>query len=173
MRDEVAPEKLYLKMPNKWWDGYKNQPVVLLDDFDIRHREYMTYYLKTWSDPYIFTVEKKNMVTQNIRPKKLIITSNYHPMQIWTQNEDLQPILRKFKCIHFIKRNEGPHPQFDILPNCETREAWEPVDEQLIRSFSIFQRPGVSTAPGFIRPSEDLPTWNPTTDSLLRFLEEN
>ena len=36
----------YTKPMNKWWDGYAGEEVVVLDDFDPRHAEHLSYYLK-------------------------------------------------------------------------------------------------------------------------------
>lgn len=86
---------LFLKTCNKWWDGYNGEPYVLIEDFDKKHGESLCYFLKIWADRYAFPAEIKGGKI-NLRPQKIIVTSNYHPSEIWTDEKDLQPILRRF-----------------------------------------------------------------------------
>lgn len=84
----------YDKMLNKWWDQYDGEECILLDDFELDHCCF-GHHLKRWADQYAFTAEVKNHTT-NIRPKKIVVTSNYHPKDIWS-GAMLEAILRRFK----------------------------------------------------------------------------
>jgi hypothetical protein len=89
----------YSKGCNKWWDGYTGQDVAIIDDFDKRH-DVLIHHLKIWADRYGYIAEIKGGAEQ-IRPKVIIVTSNYSPEQIWTDVEgDIEPIRRKFKVIN-------------------------------------------------------------------------
>lgn len=84
---------LFEKPQNKWWDGYNNEDVVLIDDLD---SESMGHLLKIWADQYSFIGETKN---GTIRPtyKTLIVTSNYHPDALFKDSMMAKAIARRFK----------------------------------------------------------------------------
>lgn len=90
---------LYVKSINKWWDGYDDQEVVLLDDWDPKH-EVLVSHLKLWSDRYPFRAETKGSSLM-IRPKKIIITSNYSIDECFQNPQDREAIRRRFKSIYF------------------------------------------------------------------------
>lgn len=42
----------YMKLSNKWWDGYQGQKSVILDDLDPERAKPLTQHLKHWADPW-------------------------------------------------------------------------------------------------------------------------
>lgn len=90
----------YIKGCNKWWDHYRGQDNVIIDDFDLEHKV-LGHHIKIWSDKYPFPAEYKGGA-RNIRPKKIIITSNYLPEQIWSETNIINAIRRRFE---FIEMN--------------------------------------------------------------------
>lgn len=89
--------ELYLKAQNKWWDGYTGQDSVLLDDFDCKE---LGHHLKIWADKWSCTGEIKGG-TVNLKHKVFIITSNYHPDDLWEEDNMREAIKRRFKIVHF------------------------------------------------------------------------
>lgn len=92
-------EGAYLKMCNKWWDGYTGENVVIIEDFDPDHK-CLVHHLKIWADRYPFPCEVKGGKI-DIRPTKIIVTSNYHPRDIFERQQDAEAIMRRFNITHF------------------------------------------------------------------------
>lgn len=94
----------YIKKANtKWWNRYDGEEVVIIDDIDKYHVQ-LGYELKIWLDHPPFPAENKGGENM-IRPKRIIITSNYHPSEIWPDKSTLDPLLRRLKVIYM-----GPPP---------------------------------------------------------------
>jgi len=95
-----AEPDAYIKNPNnRWWDGYDGQEAVIIDDFD-KYQVAQGGDMKRWLDIYSFQAETKGSQTL-IRPKRIIVTSNYHPSEIWEDPVTLAAIERRCIVKHF------------------------------------------------------------------------
>lgn len=102
---ENFPNMHYSKSQNKWWDGYNNEKVVVLEDFD-NGGSVLGHHLKIWADDYKFCAEIKG---GTIIPSYQLfcITSQYKPSDIWTSsneatkndNELVEAIQRRFTLV--------------------------------------------------------------------------
>jgi len=68
---------VYYKPSTKWWDGYKGQRIVLIDDFELNGIGYLGHYLKLWADPYGKLDGEVKGGTVILSFERLFITSNY------------------------------------------------------------------------------------------------
>lgn len=87
----------YHKDLTKWWDGYTDQDTVIIDDYG-KYDVALTTLVKRWADRYPFPAEDKGGYMQ-IRPRRVIVTSNFHPNEIWT-GVDLEAILARFTLVN-------------------------------------------------------------------------
>jgi len=86
----------YPKPMSKWWDGYSGEEVVVLDDFAPEHGKFLGYFLKIWADHYAFNAEVKGGMLK-IRPKYLLITSQYRLSDCFEENQTVQALARRFR----------------------------------------------------------------------------
>jgi len=91
---------------NKWWDKYNGEENVLIEDIDTSH-QYQGYNLKIWADKYAFPVEVKYGADW-IRPKVIIVTSNYSIKEVFPDPSIHLPLLERFKEIHLTERYKKP-----------------------------------------------------------------
>lgn len=84
----------YIKGINKWWDGYKGQETVLLEDLSPEHA-FLIPHLKRWGDHYAFSAEVKGG-SMLLRPRRVIVTSQYRISEIATRMEDSSALERRF-----------------------------------------------------------------------------
>nr|WAE42641.1 MAG: replication associated protein [Cressdnaviricota sp.] len=93
----------YAKSLNKWWDGYDSQEVVAIEEMNPDSGKFLANFLKIWADRYPFAPEIKGGKLHLIRPKKIIVLSNYTIEECFERRLDYDPIKYRFKCIHFVK----------------------------------------------------------------------
>lgn len=75
----VDANDVYWKSPcNKWWDGYRGQKFVILDDFDGESIGYS--HLKRWFDRYPCLVETKGG-TVPLQAETFVVTTNVHSVE--------------------------------------------------------------------------------------------
>lgn len=101
-------DSLYVKDATKWWDGYAGEETVVIDDWDPETTKYLRRYLKIWADHYPFKAEVKGG-SMEIRPKRVIVTSQYTIEMCFPDEKDYEAINRRFETI-FIGNLTHPQP---------------------------------------------------------------
>lgn len=100
VRQTFRPDQIYTKFLNKWWDNYRNEPCVLIEDADPNQCAMLAHYFKIWSDRYSFGAEVKNgRVQVNPCDFYLVVTSNYFLSECF-EERDQGPLLRRFDIIY-------------------------------------------------------------------------
>lgn len=90
---------LYVKPQNKWFDGYIDQQLIYIEDFD---SPCLGHLLKIWADKWECDGEVKGGIVQ-LRHIRFIITSNYHPDDLWPNDSKMcEAITRRFHFIHKV-----------------------------------------------------------------------
>lgn len=105
----------YAKEKNKWWCNYTGQDTVVIEEADPKNMEHLADRLKVWADRYPFPGEIKGGRIEGIRPLKVIVTSNYSPEECFPNQNDLEPILRRFKVVQFGQPNPPINPKYTIF----------------------------------------------------------
>lgn len=103
VREELVNrgESYYCKNNNKWWDSYLGEPNVIIDDVD-KGSQCLGHLFKIWADRYAFLAETKGSAIY-VRPKRIIVTSQYTPEEIWGEDPAMvEAIRRRFKFMHLI-----------------------------------------------------------------------
>lgn len=116
----------YIKMTtNEWWEDYADESVVIIEDISPYEVKLGTD-LKIWADRYGFRANVKHS-SNCLRPKKIIVTSNYSIRQIFQDRTTYEPLERRFRSIYM-----GNCPKHNFECSCV---AWQPPA----------QRPSVET----------------------------
>jgi len=111
---ELYPDH-YAKEKNKWWCNYRGQDTVVIEEADPKNMEHLADRLKVWADRYPFPGEIKGGRIEGIRPKKVIVTSNYTIEECFQNQNDIEPLLRRFKVVEFGKKPPAISPFYKIF----------------------------------------------------------
>lgn len=85
----------YIKPRNNWWDGYQDEEVIIVDDVD-KYDVALGGKLKHWADFAPFIAEIKGG-SRKIRPRLIIVTSQYVIGDIWKDRETKEALGRRFR----------------------------------------------------------------------------
>lgn len=95
---ELSPESFYIKdAGTKWWDGYTQQEVIIIDDF--RNWEKGDSDLLRLLDRYPYTAEVKGGHVK-INSPTIVITSDRPPEKIWDSKGYLAQLRRRVEVMH-------------------------------------------------------------------------
>lgn len=84
-----------------WWEGYDAHENVIIDDM---RGDFMKYHqLLKLLDRYPYIVECKGGSRQFLA-KNIIITSAYHPKDIFHTREDISQLMRRIDCVKEFKK---------------------------------------------------------------------
>ena len=92
----------YDKMPNQWWDNYRDEEVVPIDDPDEKQSKQLFSFIKWWISEEPVRVEFKNS-SYRIRPKRFILCSNKTPPDFFKDAYEASPFEARFTTIDVTK----------------------------------------------------------------------
>lgn len=95
----------YRKDLTKWWNFYDGEENVYIDDMDPFHKS-LGKQFKDWLGQDYFLAEVKNGY-RKIRPKLVVVTSQYPPEGIWDDEETLAAIRRRCEIYHLTEPQGG------------------------------------------------------------------
>ena len=97
---EGAHKSCYLKLLNKWFDGYYKQDFLIIEDADPSKCRMLAHHFKLWADRYSFSAEVKGGVIVVYPNYHFIVTSNYSIAECFDP-EDAKAIERRFDVLYW------------------------------------------------------------------------
>ncbi len=95
----------YIKDCNIWWDNDAGEETVIIED--LGPKMIGPQRMKVWGDHYPFAAEGKGY-SMKIRPKRILVTSNWTIREIYEDRQDYEAIERRFKVHHHDAGLKGP-----------------------------------------------------------------
>jgi len=116
---------------NGWWDGYKQQYYVIINEF---RGQIQLSELLDLVDKYPKTVKRRNREPMPFLSRHVIVTSCHHPQEVYKNilkdGESLKQLERRFDIIHKTRRDdagsgstEGGNTSF-APPSIEDPSTW-------------------------------------------------
>jgi len=88
----------------KWFDGYSGEDCVYLEDID-KYQVKWGGVLKRLADRWPMQASVKGSMAY-IRPKYVLVTSNYRIDEIWTDPQTVEPLQRRFVEIEKLTKEQ-------------------------------------------------------------------
>lgn len=107
---QMAPGAYVKPADSKWWDHYDGEDNVILDDLT---RGFYANTFKTWTDRHAFIGEVK-CGTLQLRPKRIVVTSNKKPSYYFPKDEDMDAIYGRFQVIELKRGRAIRYPRVHI-----------------------------------------------------------
>lgn len=89
------PDHYWFDHKERWFSDYMGQEQVYFDDFD-KYQKAQAGDMKRIVDHNAFRAPVKGGSLGLIRPKRILVTSNYHPDEIWEDEVTRECICRRF-----------------------------------------------------------------------------
>lgn len=132
--DRFDPKDIYSKSPrSKWWDGYRGQSVVLIDDYR-PNKEFAYDDLLRVCDYYPLLLEGKGTSFHLVdNTTTVVITSNKWPWELWPGDEvDPTGTLAGLDCTPLVRRTRLIDWKTLQPVTIWPLEAAEPSDEPIV-----------------------------------------
>lgn len=90
---------IYVKNRNKWWDNYRGESCIFIDEVSSSWKGLEA--IKIWADRYPFNPEVKNGHLGNIRPRHIVVCTQYTIEDCCHNDTELEDALkRRFTVVH-------------------------------------------------------------------------
>lgn len=116
-----------------WFTGYSGQKTIIIDDFEPVNKK-QSGLLKRLADHYPAVVRVHGLQVI-IRPVHVVVTSNFHPSEIWDEPY-LSALLRRFTLERFLSL-ESSRPILRLRPTTRSLSRERSVHSEHINSSSI------------------------------------
>lgn len=147
-RSLFPDEPVYTKNPNKYFDGYQNETVIIWDDLDLMHPSMFSYYFKVWTDRYGVRGEIKGS-TIPLNHKYFIFTSQYKFEEMFTDLKTREAMGRRcfiYEMAHY--KDIDVRTQF-VIPDMIDQFNGDTPPE--IDKFIVRERPALTAASARLR----------------------
>lgn len=98
---EENPDAYVKCATGKWFDGYNNEECIILEDLDMNSLRDIASIIKQLCDKYQLIVEVKGG-SKAIRPKKIVVTSNYSIAHLFPEPTMCAAMTRRFTVRKFL-----------------------------------------------------------------------